>query len=82
MEESNNKSSLLNPLNQIDNLLIITKGGAQPILLDKYDDYLNLPQKIVKMSDLVNYLDIFDKYHSKFLFLTNGTSFFSSMNFP
>ena len=66
MEESNNKSSLLNPLNQIDNLLIITKGGAQPILLDKYDDYLNLPQKIVKMSDLVNYLDIFDKYHSQF----------------
>ena len=66
MEESNNNSSLLNPLNQIDNLLIITKGGAQPILLDKYDDYLNLPQKIVKMSDLVNYLDIFDKYHSQF----------------
>ena len=57
---------LLTPLNKIDNLLIINKGGAQPIILDKYDEYLNLPQKIVKMSDLVNYLDIFDKYHSKF----------------
>ena len=57
---------ILTPLNKIDNLLIINKGGAQPIILDKYDEYLNLPQKIVKMSDLVNYLDIFDKYHSKF----------------
>ena len=57
---------LLTPLKKIDNLLIINKGGAQPIILDKYDEYLNLPQKIVKMSDLVNYLDIFDKYHSKF----------------
>lgn len=56
----------LTPLNKIDNLLIITKGGAQPILLDKYDEYLNLPQKVVKMTDLVNYLDIFDKYHSQF----------------
>ena len=65
MEDKNN-SSLLEPLNPIDNLLIITKGGAQPILLDKYDEYLNLPQKIVKMSDLVNYLDIFEKYHSQF----------------
>ena len=43
--EDKNDSSLLEPLNPIDNLLIITKGGAQPILLDKYDEYLNLPQK-------------------------------------
>ena len=60
------EKDILDPLPQIDNLIIISKGGAQPILLDKYDDYLNLPIKIVKMSDLVNYLDIFDHYHSQF----------------
>ena len=65
-EEEIKDPDALTPLKKIDNLLIITKGGAQPILLDKYDEYLNLPQKIVKMSDLVNYLDIFDKYHSQF----------------
>ena len=63
MEE---KNDLLTPLSQIDNLIIINKGGAQPILLDKYDEYLNMPLKIVKMSDLVNYLDIFERYHSQF----------------
>ena len=57
---------LLTPLKKIDNLLVIAKGGAQPIILDKYDEYLNLPNKIVKMTDLVNYLDIFDNYHSQF----------------
>ena len=66
MEGVKEEVDLLTPLKKIDNLLIINKGGAQPIILDKYDEYLNLPQKIVKMSDLVNYLDIFDKYHSKF----------------
>ena len=66
MEGVKEDVDLLTPLKKIDNLLIINKGGAQPIILDKYDEYLNLPQKIVKMSDLVNYLDIFDKYHSKF----------------
>ena len=66
MEGLKEDVDLLTPLKKIDNLLIINKGGAQPIILDKYDEYLNLPQKIVKMSDLVNYLDIFDKYHSKF----------------
>ena len=66
MEEEIKDPDALTPLKKIDNLLIITKGGAQPILLDKYDEYLNLPQKIVKMSDLVNYLDIFEKYHSQF----------------
>ena len=65
MEEEIKDPDALTPLKKIDNLLIITKGGAQPILLDKYDEYLNLPQKIVKMSDLVNYLDIFEKYHSQ-----------------
>ena len=64
--EDKKEPDILAPLNKINNLLIITKGGAQPILLDKYDEYLNLPKKIVKMSDLVNYLDIFEKYHSKF----------------
>ena len=62
----NEEKDLLNPLPKIENLLIITKGGAQPILLDKYDEYLSMPLKIVKMSDLVNYLDIFEKYHSQF----------------
>ena len=66
MEGVKEEVDLLTPLKKIDNLLIINKGGAQPIILDKYDEYLNLPQKIVKMSDLVNYLDIFEKYHSKF----------------
>ena len=66
MEGLKEDVDLLTPLKKIDNILIINKGGAQPIILDKYDEYLNLPQKIVKMSDLVNYLDIFDKYHSKF----------------
>ena len=66
MEGLKEDVDLLTPLKKIDNLLIINKGGAQPIILDKYDEYLNLPQKIVKMSDLVNYLDIFEKYHSKF----------------
>ena len=67
MEEIKNPEvDLLKPLQKIDNLLLITKGGAQPILLDKYDEYLNLPNKIVKMTDLVNYLDIFEKYHSQF----------------
>ena len=65
-DKENPEIDLLKPLNQIDNLLIIAKGGAQPILLDKYDEYLNLPKKIVKMSDLVNYLDILEKYHSQF----------------
>ena len=60
------EKDILEPLPQIDNLIIITKGGAQPILLDKYDEYLNMPLKIVKMSDLVNYLDIFENYHSQF----------------
>ena len=63
MEE---EKDLLSPLPPIENLIIIAKGGAQPILLDKYDEYLNMPLKIVKMSDLVNYLDIFEKYHSHF----------------
>ena len=66
MEDTKSSNELLTPLEKIDNLLIITKGGAQPILLDKYDEYLNLPNKIVLMSDLVNYLDIFEKYHSQF----------------
>ena len=57
------EKDILAPLPQINNLIIITKGGAQPILLDKYDEYLNIPLKIVKMSDLVNYLDIFENYH-------------------
>ena len=60
------ENDILSPLEPIENLLIVTKGGAQPILLDKYDEYLNMPLKIVKMSDLVNYLDIFEKYHSQF----------------
>ena len=60
------EKEILDPLPQIDNLIVISKGGAQPILLDKYDEYLNLPIKIVKMSDLVNYLDIFEHYHSQF----------------
>ena len=60
------EKEILDPLPQIENLIIITKGGAQPILLDKYDEYLNMPLKLVKMSDLVNYLDIFEKYHSQF----------------
>ena len=66
MEEEIKDPDALTPLKKMNNLLIITKGGAQPILLDKYDEYLNLPQKIVKMSDLVNYLDVFEKYHSQF----------------
>ena len=60
------EKDILSPLPQINNLIIITKGGAQPILLDKYDEYLNIPLKIVKMSDLVNYLDIFENYHFQF----------------
>ena len=60
------EKDILEPLPQIENLIIISKGGAQPILLDKYDEYLNMPLKLVKMSDLVNYLDIFEKYHSQF----------------
>ena len=60
------EKDILDPLPQIENLMIISKGGAQPILLDKYDEYLNLPIKIVKMSDLVNYLDIFEHFHSQF----------------
>jgi hypothetical protein len=60
------EKDILSPLEPIENLLIVTKGGAQPILLDKYDEYLNMPLKIVKMSDLVSYLDIFEKYHSQF----------------
>ena len=60
------EKDILSPLEPIENLLIVAKGGAQPILLDKYDEYLNMPLKIVKMSDLVNYLDIFEKYHSQF----------------
>lgn len=60
------EKDILAPLPQIENLIIISKGGAQPILLDKYDEYLNMPLKLVKMSDLVNYLDIFEKYHSQF----------------
>lgn len=60
------ENDILSPLEPIENLLIVTKGGAQPILLDKYDEYLNMPFKIVKLSDLVNYLDIFEKYHSQF----------------
>ena len=66
MEPKEKKEDLLTPLKKIDNLLMTTKGGAQPIILDKYDEYLNLPQKIVKMSDLVNYLDIFENYHTQF----------------
>ena len=62
----NKEKDLLSPLTPIENLLIVTKGGAQPIILDKYDEYLNMPLKIIKMSDLVNYLDIFEKYHSQF----------------
>ena len=63
MEE---KKDLLSPLSPIENLIIINKGGAQPILLDTYDEYLNMPLKLVKMSELVNYLDIFERYHSQF----------------
>ena len=64
MEDS--EKDILAPLQPIENLIIVTKGGAQPILLDKYFEYLNFPLKIVKMSDLVNYLDIFEKYHFQF----------------
>ena len=49
MEE---EKDLLSPLPPIENLIIIAKGGAQPILLDKYDEYLNMPLKIVKMSTI------------------------------
>ena len=66
MEIKESSLDLLTPLEKNENLLIITKGGAQPIILDKYDEYLNLPQKIVKLSDIVNYLDIFENYHSQF----------------
>ena len=66
MEEEEKKNDLLSPLSSIENLIIITKGGAQPILLDKYDEYLNMPLKLVKMSDIVNYLDIIEKYHSHY----------------
>ena len=63
--ESKDKDKL-EPLSPIENLIIISKGGTQPILMDKYDEYLNLPLKLIKMTDLVNYLDIFDRYHSQF----------------
>lgn len=61
------ENDILSPLEPIENLLIVTKGGAQPILLDKYDEYLNMPLKIVKMSDLVNYLDILKNTIPNFL---------------
>ncbi len=48
------EKDILAPLPLIKNLIIIIKGGAQPILLDKYDEYLNMPLKMVKMSDLIN----------------------------
>ena len=60
------EKDILAPLPKIEELIIISKGGAQPILLDKYDEYLNMPLKIVKMSDLVNYLDIFENFHFQF----------------
>ena len=64
--ESPPKNPLLAPLPQINNLLIITQGGATPILLDIYDDYLNTPIKIVKLTDIINYLDIIENYHGQF----------------
>ena len=48
------EKDILAPLPLIKNLIIIIKGGVQPILLDKYDEYLNMPLKMVKMSDLIN----------------------------
>jgi hypothetical protein len=66
MEDEKKEKNILEPLHPIKNLLVISKGGAQPILLDTYDEYLNMPLKLVKMTDLVNYLDIFEKYHSTF----------------
>ena len=36
MEGVKEDVALLTPLKKIDNLLIINKGGAQPIILDKY----------------------------------------------
>ena len=36
------EKDILAPLPPIENLIIITKGGPQPILLDKYDEYINM----------------------------------------
>ena len=66
MEDKEKEKNILEPLHPIKNLIVISKGGAQPILLDTYDEYLNMPLKLVKMTDLVNYLDIIEKYHSTF----------------